>query len=239
MLGPRRALPPPTADVMRPIAKPRASTAVQRESVRVGQWAAPGTLELPADAVGLVVYATYQDDDLAGMQSPPWSRVWRSFRLGTLRFDLLSAQEAIDSASAPGIAVLGTRLAEALEGLGQRTELLGLPVGLFGQGGGAAAALLAAALRPEAVRAVVCRDGRTDWAGACLPQVRAPTLLLVAQENEASLGSINRRAMAALTCNKRLATLPRGRVALDRAANADITFSLAGHWFEQHLTLQH
>lgn len=224
---------------MRPIALPRISTAVQREGVRVGQWDLPGTLELPDGALGLVVFATNQVDGIAGMQSAPWFRVWRSFRLGTLMFDLLSAQEAMDGASAPGIPVLATRLADALAWLGQRSELLGLPVGLFGQGAGAASALLAAALRPEAVRAVVCRDGRTDWAGACLSQVRAPTLLLVAQENEASLGSINRRAMAALTCNKRLATLPRGRVALDRAANVDITFSLAGHWFEQHLTLQH
>ena len=54
-----------------------------------------------------------------------------------------------------------------------------VPVGYFGASTGAAAALLAAAQRPDGIGAVVSRGGRADLAGAQLSRVRAPTLLIV------------------------------------------------------------
>ena len=54
-----------------------------------------------------------------------------------------------------------------------------LPFGYFGASTGAAAALVAAARHPGMVTAVVSRGGRPDLAGALLPKVAAPTLLLV------------------------------------------------------------
>jgi len=83
------------------------------------------------------------------------------------------------------------------------------------------------------VAAVVCSNGRTDFVDADLPRVRAPTLLLVSSLADATVASVNRAAMAVLTCNKRLETVPGvGRADSDLP---DITVSLAGHWFEHHL----
>jgi pimeloyl-ACP methyl ester carboxylesterase len=74
----------------------------------------------------------------------------------------------------------------------------GLCPGLFGASTGAAAALVAAARRPDAVRAVVSRGGRPDLAGPALGEVLAPTLLVVGARDEVVL-DLNRRAAAAMT----------------------------------------
>lgn len=63
--------------------------------------------------------------------------------------------------------------------MGSQASLRDLRIGLFGASTGAAAALIAAAHRPEAVGAVVSRRGRPDLAGDALARVRAPTLLIV------------------------------------------------------------
>ncbi|MDI5944090.1 hydrolase, partial [Micromonospora sp. DH15] len=77
------------------------------------------------------------------------------------------------------IGLLAARLAAIVDWMAVEPTLARLPVGLFGASTGAAAALVAAAARPERVRAVVSRGGRPDLAGAALPRVAAPTLLLV------------------------------------------------------------
>lgn len=222
----------------------RAGAGAHRESVRIGAQALRGTLECPERALGIVVFANDVAASHNTLQNLRCAQVWRAFGLGTLLFDLLTEQEAPeaqDRRGVPGIAVLGARLADALDWLERRSALHGVPAGLFGVGVGAAAALLVAARQPESVAAVVCRDGRTDFAGAYLPRVRAPTLLLVSSEADAMLGPINRSAMAALTCQKRLEILPRvGRPDADDHHAPELSVSLAGHWFEHHLSrLQH
>ena len=61
----------------------------------------------------------------------------------------------------------------------------GLTIGLFGASTGAAAALVAAAQRPNVISAVVSRGGRPDLAGKEIwNKVQAPTLLLVGGGND-------------------------------------------------------
>ena len=216
---------------------PRPAAGVQKERVRIGTQALPGKLELPERPLGIVVFANEVAGSHDSAGNAQRAQVWRSFGLGALLFDLLTEQEARDRCGVLGVPLLGARLAEALDWLERRHELLGIPIGLFGVGAGAAAALLVAARQAESVGAVVCSDGRTDYVSAYLPRVRAPTLLLVSSQEEAALGPINRAALSVLTCNKRLETLPATAVCdPDDSDRPDITVSLAGHWFERHLT---
>jgi hypothetical protein len=103
--------------------------------------------------------------------------------LATLLIDLLTSdEEAIDVQTAHlrfDIGLLAERLAGATDWLAQYPETRHLPIGYFGASTGAAAALVAAATRPDRVGAVVSRGGRPDLAGPELPRVRAPTLLIV------------------------------------------------------------
>jgi len=74
-------------------------------------------------------------------------------------------------------------------------DLPDLCCGLQGEAGtGAAAALVAAAARPDAVLAVLSRGGRPDLAGPAMVEVAAPTLLIVGERDTQVLDHMSRPA---------------------------------------------
>jgi dienelactone hydrolase len=158
--------------------------------------------------------------------------------LATLLFDLLTAAE--DEREARGarlrfdVALLGQRLAQALDWLAREPATAALPVGLFGASTGAAAALIAAQARAERVRAVVSRGGRPDLAGEALPRVRAPTLLIVGGADPLVL-ELNREALARLTCEKELAVVPGATHLFEEPGALERVGELARSWFLAHL----
>ncbi|HUP47371.1 MAG TPA: hypothetical protein VNA04_01130 [Thermoanaerobaculia bacterium] len=77
----------------------------------------------------------------------------------------------------------------------------GMPVGYAGASVAGAGALIAAALRPDSVAAVVSINGRTDLATDHLRGVRAPALLVV---NDLPVLRMNREAVAVLRAERRL-----------------------------------
>lgn len=210
--------------------------AVRRHSVRIGPQALAGALELPDKPLGMVLLAGEGAGSHANARNGSRAKVLRSYGLGALLCDLLTEQEASYRRGVPGIPLLGERLSDALGWLAACGELHGIPIGVLGEGSTAAAALRVAALQPEAVGALVCSDARIDFASVHLARVRAPTLLLVREDDPAGLEPINRAAMQALTCDKRFDLLPRAQPAGAAGEPPDVIVSLAGHWFEQHLT---
>jgi pimeloyl-ACP methyl ester carboxylesterase len=114
-------------------------------------------------------------------------------------------------------------------------SLAELPVGCFGAGTGAAAALVAAAERSERVAAVVCRGGRPDLAGPALRRVTAPTLLIVGGA-DTDLLRVNREAQAELAGESRLEVVPgAGRLFEEPGALERVT-ELTRDWFVRHLS---
>ena len=109
-----------------------------------------------------------------------------------------------------------------------------LPVGLFGASTGAAAALVAAAARPNDVAAVVSRGGRPDLAGPVLPDVAAPTLLIVGGL-DAEVLELNRQAMKQVAADVRLEIVPRASHLLAEEGALEQVARLAGVWFSDHL----
>src|SRR5205807_5877429 len=102
---------------------------------------------------------------------------------------------------------LANRVMAVVDWLGTRDDTAPLPIGLFGASTGAAAALVAAAERPEEVKAVVSRGGRPDLARDVLPRVKAPTLLIVGGRDEVVL-DLNRQAYERPEVEKRLEVVP-------------------------------
>ena len=139
--------------------------------------------------------------------------------LGTLLLDLLEEQEADDRRKVFDIALLAGRLQAAADWLAQQVETKGLALGYFGASTGAGAALLSAARAPESVGAVVSRGGRPDLASEVLPDVAAPTLLIVGGNDEVVL-ELNREAYNLLTCTRQLDIVPGADPPLCRARNA-------------------
>ena len=99
---------------------------------------------------------------------------------------------------------------------------------------GAGAALLAAAELQDRIDAVVSRGGRPDLAGPRLPDVQAPTLLIVGGNDEQVI-TLNRKALAALTCDKLLKIVPGAGHLFEEAGTMDQVTALAGTWFQHYL----
>ena len=107
-------------------------------------------------------------------------------------------------------------------------------IGLFGASTGAAAALIAAAERPSLIAAVVSRGGRPDLAGAALPRVSAPTLLIVGGDDEPVI-DLNRQALAALSATKRLEIVPGASHLFEEPGALEQVARLASSWFATYL----
>jgi hypothetical protein len=132
------------------------------------------------------------------------------------------------------IDLLAERLVDATAWLTQDSDTRYLSIGYFGASTGAAAALVAAAERPEAVRAVVSRGGRPDLAGPALMRVLAPALLIVGG-NDVQVIQLNREALAQLRCEKQLVIVPRATHLFEEPGALDGVARLAREWFHRHL----
>jgi dienelactone hydrolase len=156
----------------------------------------------------------------------------------TLLVDLLSEREqALDAESGRyrfDIALLASRLVAATDWIATQPRLRDLPIGYFGSSTGAAAALLAAAARPERVAAIVSRGGRVDLAGAAGHLVHAATLLIVGSEDETVL-DLNERALAELRCKKQLLVVEGAGHLFEEPGALDVVTQLAARWFADHL----
>lgn len=193
-----------------------------------------GTLAVPAEAQGLVVFAHGSGSSRLSPRNQAVAATLQDAGLGTLLFDLLTEPETRERANIFDIELLGERLVSAIHWLTAQPEAAGLRVGCFGASTGAAAALYAAARLPKLVHAVVSRGGRPDLAGPWLPGVQAPTLLVVGGFDEPVLG-LNHIALDRLHCLKRLVVVPRATHLFDEPGTLEEVARLAREWFLRHL----
>ena len=172
-----------------------------------------GDLVVPANAGGIVVFAHGSG---SGRHSPRNRLVAER-----LRFD---------------VDLLGDRVTAGLDWLRAELGPQTAPVGCFGASTGAAAALIAAAERPEVVRAVVSRGGRPDLApAALLGEVRAPTLLIVGAD-DAPVIEMNRAAQGAMRAETRLEIVPGATHLFEEPGKLEQVADLAREWFLRHLS---
>jgi len=170
-----------------------------------------GELAVPEQATGIVLFAHGRGSSRHSERDRLVARALRRAGVGTLLFDLLTPAEShaerLSSQRRTDVTLLTERLLFAMHWLREQTPHGALPIGYYGAGTGAAAALRAAALAPEAVRAVVARSGRPELAAELLGSVQAPTLLLVGGADEPALAR-NREAFARIGAPKQLEIVP-------------------------------
>ena len=197
-----------------------------------------GDLVIPGEATGIVLFAHGSGSSRHSPRNRYVAGVLQAAGLATLLMDLLTAEEeAVDQVTRAirfDIDLLSERLTGAIDWLSRREETLALPVGLFGASTGAAAALRAAAARPARVRAVVSRGGRPDLAGAALPRVHAPTLLIVG-EADTQVIALNGSAQAQMPAETRLVLVPGASHLFEEPGTLEIAALLARDWFVAHL----
>jgi putative phosphoribosyl transferase len=197
-----------------------------------------GNLVIPAAATGIVVFAHGSGSSRFSPRNRWMAQQLSQSGLATLLFDLLTAEEqVIDEQTRElrfNIPLLSDRLGEAVDWVSGQTTTRPLAIGLFGASTGAAAALNAAADRPQVVRAVVSRGGRPDLAMDNLPRVEAPTLLIVGGLDHAVI-EMNREAAAQLYGECRLEIVPGATHLFEEPGKLEAVAELAQDWFGRYL----
>ncbi|MEU5293479.1 phosphoribosyltransferase family protein [Streptomyces umbrinus] len=193
-----------------------------------------GRLTVPRAAPGVVLFAHGSGSSRKSPRNRFVATGLNRAGLGTLLFDLLTEAEAVNQDNVFDTALLARRLTHATEWLREQPDTQGMEFGYFGASTGSAAALWAAAEPAADVTAVVSRGGRTDLAGPRLPEVKAPTLLIVGGRDHLVL-DLNRQAAARLMCEHQLATVPGATHLFEEPGTLESVTELATDWFSRHL----
>lgn len=198
-----------------------------------------GNLIIPEGAKGIVVFAHGSGSSRHSSRNQYVARELQKEGLGTLLFDLLTAdEERIDMVTAHlrfDIDLLANRLVDVTNWLLINPDTEGLNIGYFGASTGAAAALIAAKEHSNSVKAVVSRGGRPDLAEKALPGVKAPTLFIVGEEDFQVI-DMNQWAFDRLTVKeKQLKIVPGATHLFEEAGTLEKVAYLAGEWFKRYL----
>jgi len=217
------------------------SREVSERSVQIGPSGITGDLSIPQAARGLILFAHGTGSSRLSSRNRFVAGSLQESSFATLLLDLLTAEEEqIDLRTRHmrfDIDLLASRLVQASKWVvDSDSGIASLPIGYFGASTGAAAALIAAAELRESTRAVVSRGGRPDLAGAALPRVKAPTLLIVGGDDYPVI-ELNERALKQLECEKKLEIVPGATHLFEEPGTLEQVARLASKWFESYLSV--
>ncbi len=195
-------------------------------------WQVHGTLAVPRGARGVVVFAHGSGSSRWSPRNQEVAASLNDAGFATILFDLLTEDEGTDRHLVFDIDYLAERLIAVVDWCAGDDRLQHLPIGLFGASTGAAAALVAAARRPDRVRAVVSRGGRPDLAMGSLPYVEAPTLLIVGGDDDQVL-RLNEQALTQFAQLARIEIVPGATHLFEEPGALERVSLLAGSWFDE------
>jgi pimeloyl-ACP methyl ester carboxylesterase len=208
--------------------------------IPAGGVALDADLVVPEPAGGVVLFAHGSGSSRHSPRNRYVAGGLQRSGLATVLADLLtSSEEQFDARTGQlrfDIGMLALRVTALTDWLTAHRPTAGLPVGLFGASTGAAAALVAAAGRPNSVAAVISRGGRPDLAGEYLRSVSQPTLLIVG-ELDTVVSELNRKAIHHLGGETRLEIVPGASHLFEEPGALEQVARLARDWFTRHLKL--
>ena len=197
-----------------------------------------GTLAIPSTVLGVVLFAHGSGSSRFSERNRFVAARLNRSHFATLLLDLLTPdEERTDERTRHlrfDIDMLGRRVVSAADWLDATFGLHAGNLGCFGASTGAAAAIIAAAARPDLVGAVVSRGGRPDLADSTLGFVRAPTLLIVGGDDTAVIG-LNETALERLRCPRKLKIVPGATHLFEEPGALEAVGDLAARWFEDNL----
>ena len=208
---------------------------VLARAVAVGSHDLQGELGLPAHACALILFAQGSGVTLHSPCHDDVARALHAHGLATLMVELLHPQERRDRYKVFDVELLRERLESAFDWIDADPVLSLLPLGLFGSGLDAAAAMLAAGRQGDRVFALVSRQGRTELARSALDRLGVPTLL-ISDDGDATGLSLDQHALRHLSDGCRSAVVPPG--AAPTLPHYSGVARLAEDWFMEHLPPQ-
>ena len=207
--------------------------------IPAGRATLAGNLSIPVNATALVLFAHGSGSSRHSPRNQFVARTLNDAGLATLLFDLLTPEEElVDTRTAElrfDIDLLAERLVQATAWVKQpQQQTRDLRIGYFGSSTGGGAALVAAAQLPEDVGAVVSRGGRPDLAGAALPKMQAPTLLIVGGQDDIVI-ELNEQARNQMRCEVKLEIIPGATHLFEEPGALEQVAKLASDWFINHI----
>lgn len=210
--------------------------------VAAGALELAGELSIPQNARGIVLLAQGSKNIEPLSSYSQFVDTLYEAELATLPVHLLTEdEEQLDSQTQFfrfNVSILYQRIIGIAEWLAVNPETQNLSIGYFGGGPTGAAALIAAAERPDLVYAVVVGEGRIDLARPYLTHVAAPTLLMV-RENDNDAQQMNREALQqmpiALETNKKIESIASSTGLFEASDVLKRVVELTSQWFAQHL----
>src|SRR5438477_6126286 len=206
--------------------------------IPAGRATMDGNLTVVDQAKGLVLFAHGSGSSRHSPRNQFVARTLNGAGLATLLFDLLTPEEeATDMRTREhrfNISLLADRLVHATRWARQQEQTRDLQVGFFGSSTGGAAALVAAAEIPQDAGAVVSRGGRPDLAGDALPNVQAPTLLIVGGNDDVVI-ELNEMARDQMRCEVKLEIIPDATHLFEEPGALEQVAKLASEWFVNHI----
>lgn len=216
------------------------STSLNEISISCDSATLRGDLLVPPDATGIVIFAHGSGSSRHSPRNTFVAQTLHEKGLATLLFDLLTIEEEDEERWTAhirfNIPLLAERLINTTYWIKNSRQIGRLKIAYFGASTGAAAALVAAAKLPNLVDAVVSRGGRPDLAGKELEQVKAPTLLIVG-ENDKTVIDLNRKAFKSLkrVNNKKIIIIPRATHLFEEPGALEKVARVATDWFLNYL----
>lgn len=206
----------------------------QEIGIPVGSLKLKGNLVVPGKANAIVVFSHGSGSSRFSPRNTYVADVLNQEGMATLLTDLLTPEEDAVYANRFDIALLTNRLVAVTRYLETQSAFQHLPLGYFGASTGAASALRAAAALPEWIHAVVSRGGRPDLASDVLPQVKAPTLLIVGGLDDVVI-TLNQEAFDQMRCEKKMVIVDDATHLFEEPGKLEEVAILAASWFQQYL----
>lgn len=196
-----------------------------------------GILTVPPEASKIIVFAHGSGSGRLSPRNQYVASVLNKSGIATLLLDLLTPEEELIDESTRGyrfdIPLLAKRLVGTCQWIQKNPAIQSLKIGFFGASTGSAAALIAAKKLKKEIFAVVSRGGRPDLALKDLPEVIAPTLLLVGG-NDFDVIEMNQEAFEALQCIKEIKIIPGATHLFEESGTLEQVANNAAQWFREH-----
>jgi predicted alpha/beta-hydrolase family hydrolase len=194
-----------------------------------------GELNIPEGAKGIVVFSHGSGSSRHSPRNKFVAQNIQQEGLATLMFDLLTPHEDEDYHKRFDIELLVQRLIFVTNWIKEHASTRALEIGYFGSSTGAAAALGAAALLKDTIKAIVSRGGRPDLAKPYLEEVNTPTLLIVGSRDYYVI-ELNDEAFTLLkTPEKRVITIEAASHLFQEPGTLGEVAHYAALWFRKYL----
>ena len=200
----------------------------------MGSFFLEGLLSIPLKAKGIILFVHGSGSSRFSPRNNFVAEILNKAHLATFLVDLLSKEEDLNYETRFDIDLLTKRVEKMIDWIKQQEGIKDLPLGLFGASTGAAAALKAAVTKEKEVLAIVSRGGRPDLAKDSLFLVKAPTLLIVGEE-DGEVIKLNEQAYRALPEVKKIEIVPHATHLFEEPGCLEKVANLAELWFCSHL----